>query len=103
MAKLIAIALSCRAMYGIRPSAATRVTTAANHASLPSRVAIRSAIDVALVSRASCTSRSMNTPASAYNRNAPTKVGGRGTDRKSGGAGKSVSDRVDLGGGGEIK
>ncbi len=65
VAKLIVTAFSCRAMYGIRPSAATAVTVAASHASLPSRVAIRSASEVALVSRASRTSRIMKPIASA--------------------------------------
>ena len=65
VAKLIVTAFSCRAMYGISPSAATAVTVAASHASLPSRVAIRSASEVALVSRASRTSRTMKAIASA--------------------------------------
>ena len=78
IAKLIAIALSCSAMYGISPSTNTSVTVAASHASLPRRVAIRSAIEVALVSRASCTSRTMNPAASTYSTIAPRKVGGSG-------------------------
>jgi len=77
-AKLIATAFNCSAMYGINPSAATRVTPAASHASLPSRVAIRSAIEVALDSCASLTRRSMVEAANRYSSKVPTKVGGSG-------------------------
>jgi hypothetical protein len=58
------------------PSAATSVTVAASHASFPRRVAIRSAMEVAFVSRASLTRRNMNAPPSRYRTIAPTKVGG---------------------------
>src|SRR3970282_680172 len=78
IAKLIATALSCSVMYGISPSAATRVMVAASHASLPSRVAIRSASEVALVSRARRTSFIMKPTASAYSTIAPRNVGGSG-------------------------
>ncbi len=77
-AKLIAIAFSCSAMYGTSPSTATSVTVAASQVSLPRRVAMRSAMDVALVSRASCTSRTISAAARAYSRIAPRKVGGSG-------------------------
>ena len=63
--KLMAIACNCRAMYGIRPSTVTSVTVAASQASLPSRVAMRSASEVALLSRARRTRRVMNATASA--------------------------------------
>ena len=63
--KLMVIACNCSAMYGISPSTVTSVTVAASQASLPSRVAIRSASEVALLSRASRTSRIMKNTASA--------------------------------------
>jgi hypothetical protein len=77
-AKLIDTAFSCRATYGIRPSTAINVTPAASHASLPRRVAIRSAIEVALLARASFTSCSISPAPSAYSSRVPTKVGGSG-------------------------
>ena len=59
------------------PSSATRVTTAASHGSLPRRVAMRSAIDVALLSRASRTRRTMKCR-QRVEAMAPMKVGGSG-------------------------
>src|SRR3546814_2873786 len=65
---LIATALSCNAMYGIMPITVTAVTIAASHESLPSRLAIRSASEVALCSRAIRTRLCSKPIPSVYNR-----------------------------------
>ena len=58
------------------PSTHTAVTSAASTGLRPKRAATRSAMDVALTSRATRTRRCSTPMPSAYSRIEPTKVGG---------------------------
>ena len=60
------------------PSRATAVTAAASPELLPKRVAIRSASELLLCSRATRTRRSSTPMPNTYSTMVPTKVGGRG-------------------------